>query len=164
MAALYVGLDFLAVSFSAPFGGSMKISVSGLPVIIIACMFGPVWGAATGFVGAFIGQMITYGFTVTTLLWVLPAVFRGITFGLLFMLIKKSTNPFLMLIPTIISGLVVTAVNTFVMYADSKIYHYPVALLGIALVNRILAAVITAIVFAFILPPLIKLMKRIIRI
>ena len=77
MAALYMGLDFLAVSVSAPFGGSMKLSISGLPVIIISAFFGPLWGAATGFVGAFLGQLITYGFSATTLLWVLPAPARA---------------------------------------------------------------------------------------
>lgn len=40
MAALYMGLDFLAVSVSAPFGGSMKLSISGLPVIIISAFSG----------------------------------------------------------------------------------------------------------------------------
>ena len=73
MAALYVCLDFLAVSVSAPFGGTMKISISGLPVIIVAIFCGPWWGAATGFIGAFIGQLITYGISATTVLWVLPA-------------------------------------------------------------------------------------------
>lgn len=40
MAALYVCLDFLAVSVSAPFGGTLKISISGLPVIIVAIFCG----------------------------------------------------------------------------------------------------------------------------
>ena len=40
MAALYVGLDFLAVSVSAPFGGNLKISLSGLPVIVVAIFGG----------------------------------------------------------------------------------------------------------------------------
>ena len=84
MAAMYVGLDFLAVSVSAGFGGTLKISLSGLPVIIVAIFGGPIWGAATGFIGAFIGQMITYGMSATTILWILPAVARGISMGLLF--------------------------------------------------------------------------------
>ena len=66
MAALYVGLDFLAVTVSAPLGGNMKLSLNGLPVIIISAFFGPWWGAATGFVGAFIGQLLTYGLRATT--------------------------------------------------------------------------------------------------
>ncbi len=162
MAALYVGLDFIAVSLSAPFGGSMKISVSGLPVIIAAVMFGPLWGGLTGFVGAFLGQMITYGFTATTLLWCVPATARGIVMGLLFLAFKSRKN-YILIIETVISSLVVTLINTFVMYVDAKVYKYPAALLGIALVNRITAGVLTALVFAVILPPIINGLKRIIK-
>ena len=163
LAALYVGLDYLAVSVSAPFGGTVKLSLSGIAVLVIAAFCGPVWGAATGFVGAFIGQMITYGFTATTLLWVMPAVLRGIVFGLLFIAIKRRVDFLWLLIPTLISGAVVTAANTIVMYIDAKIYHYPVTLFGAALVSRIIAAVITSIIFALILPELLKYIKKIVK-
>ena len=163
LSAMYVGLDLLAVSLSAPFGGTLKISVSGLPVIIAAILFGPLWGGAVGFVGAFIGQMLSYGFTATTVLWVMPATFRGIAMGLLFILFNKSLKPYILVIETVVSALLVTATNTAVMYIDAKIYKYPVTLLGIALVNRILAGIITAIVFAVIVPPIIKLVKKAIR-
>ncbi len=161
MAALYTGLDYIAVSLSAPFGGTMKLSVSGIVIIIAAIMYGPLWGGAVGFVGAFLGQIITYGFTATTLLWVLPAVVRGIVFGLLFILFKRSLKTYILCIETVISALLVTAVNTLVMYIDAKIYRYPVALFGIALANRIIAAVITSIIFAVLLPLIIKGLKRI---
>ena len=163
MAALYVGLDFLAVSVSAPFGGSMKFSVSGLPVIIISAFFGPVWGALTGFTGAFLGQMITYGFGATTFLWVLPAVARGLSFGFLFKAFKKSIKPHILCIETIISALVVTVINSIVMYIDSKVYGYPAVILGVSLVNRIVAAIITSVVFALILPPILKALKKVIK-
>lgn len=163
MSAIYVGLDFLAVTVSAPLGGSMKISVSGLPVIVVSAFFGPVWGAATGFVGAFLGQTITYGITATTLLWVLPAVIRGLIFGILFRVFKKSVKPHILCIETVISAFAVTAANTIAMYVDSIVYKYPAALLGIALLNRILAATITSIAFALILPVVLKLLKKIIK-
>lgn len=163
LAALYVGLDYLAVTMSAPFGGTMKLSFSGIMVIIAAAYCGPIWGAATGFIGALLGQMITYGFTATTILWVLPATFRGLIFGLLFILIKKSLNPLMLLIPTLISSAVVTAVNTLVMYIDAKVYKYPVELFGIYLINRIIAAAIVSVVFALVLPPILKLTKKVIK-
>ena len=159
-----MGLDFLAVSISAPFGGSMKLSISGLPIIIISSFFGPLWGAATGFVGAFLGQLITYGFGATTLIWVLPAVARGLVFGLLFKAFKKSLKPYILCIETVISALVVTAVNSIVMYIDSVVYAYTSVILGVALINRIIAAVITSIIFALILPPILKVLKKIIKI
>ena len=164
MAALYVGLDFLAVTVSAPLGGNMKLSLNGLPVIIISAFFGPWWGAATGFVGAFIGQLLTYGLSATTFLWVLPAVFRGIVFGFLFKAFKCSLKPHILCIETVISGFVVTAVNTAVMYVDSIVYCYPIVLLGVSLINRILAATITSVVFALILQPILKVLKKAVKI
>ena len=164
MAALYVGLDYLAVTMSAPFGGTLKLSLSGIAVIVIAAYCGPVWGAATGFVGALIGQMLTYGFTATTLLWVMPAVFRGLVFGLLFIVIKRRVDFLWLLIPTLVSAAVVTAVNTLVMYIDARIYHYPVALFGMNLVTRLIAAAVTSVIFALMLPELLKTVKRVIRV
>lgn len=163
MSAIYVGLDFLAVSISAPFGGSIKFSISGLPVIIVAAFFGPVWGAATGFVGAFLGQIITYGISATTLLWVLPAVARGLVFGVLFKAFKKSLKPHILCVETVVSALAVTLINSFVMYIDSIVYKYPTVILGIALVNRIIAAVITSVIFALILPIILKVLNKIIK-
>ena len=164
LSALYVGLDLLAVTLSAPFGGTLKLSVSGLPVIIAAILFGPLWGGAVGFVGAFLGQMLSYGFTATTILWVMPATLRGIAMGLLFILFKRSLKPYILVIETVLSSLLVTAVNTLVMYIDAKVYKYPVALFGISLVNRIIAGIITAVVFAVIVPPIIKLIKNTIKV
>ena len=159
MAAIYVALDFLAVAVSSPFGGTMKISISGLPVIIVSVLCGPLWGMATGFVGAFIGQLVTFGLAPTTLLWVLPAVVRGLSMGLLFLAFKKSINRLYLGISTIISSMLVTAINTAVLYLDSKIYGYGVALFGISLVNRIVIAIFTAILFTIVLPPIIKILK-----
>ena len=124
MAALYVCLDFLAVSVSAPFGNNLKISISGLPVIIVAVFCGPWWGAATGFIGAFIGQMISYGMGPTTLLWVLPAMARGLSMGYLFRLFKRSTKPGILTIETCISSLIVTALNTVALLIDQWMYGY----------------------------------------
>ncbi len=164
MAALYVGLDYLAVTFSSPFSGTMKLSISGLPVLISAFMFGPIWGAATGFVGAFLGQLITHGLAPTTLLWVLPAVARGLSSGLLFILFKKSLKPIHLIPQIIISSLLVTAINTIVLYIDTQIYGYYIkALFTYGLLNRTTMAVLTSIFFAIALPPIVKSLKKVIK-
>ena len=170
MAALYVGLDFLAVSVSAPFGGSLKISISGLPVIIVSIFGGPIWGAATGFIGALLGQMISYGFSPMTLLWVLPAVVRGLSVGLLFKAFKKSTKPLILTIITCISSILVTFFNTIAQLVDFAVYgaYYPGApesyvavLWGVP--QRLLAGILTAIILSLMLPTLIDAIKKIIK-
>ena len=94
MAALYVGLDYLSTTLSSAMGGSVKISLNAIPVIITAVCIGPLWAAASGFTGAFIGQLITYGLTATTVLWTLPAVLRGLSVGLLFIALGRSLKRF----------------------------------------------------------------------
>ncbi len=164
LSAFYVGLDIIAVSVSAPFGGTIKISISGLPVIIAAMIFGPIWGGAVGFVGAFLGQLITFGMGTTTLLWVLPATLRGIIMGFLFILFKYNLKPYILCVETVISSLIVTAANTFAMYVDAKVYKYSFLLFGIGLVNRIVVGIITAVAFAIILPIILPYIKKIIKI
>lgn len=169
MAALYVGLDFLAVSVSAPLGGSMKISISALPVIIVAIIGGPVWGAATGFVGAFLGQMVTYGFTPMTLLWVLPAVARGLTVGLFYKAFKYSDKTLHLILYTCISSVIVTFFNTVAQIVDFMVYgaYYPgapdsyIAVL-INVPQRLIAGLLTAVVLSLMLPAIIPPVKKIV--
>lgn len=161
MAALYVCLDFLSVAVSAPFGNSLKISMSGLPVIIVAVFCGPWWGAATGFIGAFIGQLISYGIGPTTLLWVLPAVARGITMGYLFRAFKRSTKPGILAIQTCISSLIVTTLNTIALLIDQMMYGYSsYYAIWIAVPGRIIAGILTALVFSLMLPTILNSLKN----
>ena len=162
MAALYVGLDFLAVSVSAPFGGNLKISLSGLPVIIVAIFGGPIWGAACGFVGAFIGQLLSYGITATTLLWILPAVARGLSMGFLFRAFKQSLKPGMLTLETSISSLLVTLLNTGAMLIEQKLYGYYSSYLAIflAVPTRVIAGIVTAIVFSLMLPTIVSSLQK----
>lgn len=165
MAALYVCLDFLAVSVSAPFGNSLKISLSGLPVIIVAIFCGPWWGAATGFLGAFIGQMISYGIGPTTLLWVLPAMARGITMGYLFRIFKCTAKPSILAIQTCISSLIVTALNTVALILDQMIYGYSsYYAIWVAVPGRIIAGILTALVFSLMLPTILNSLNKTVKI
>ena len=162
MAAMYVGLDLLAVSVSAPFGGNLKISLSGLPVIIVSIFAGPLWGAATGFVGAFTGQMITYGMSATTLLWVLPAVIRGLSMGYLFKAFKKSLKPGILTLETCISSILVTLFNTGAMLVEQKLYGYYQSFYAIyiAIPTRVIAGIVTAVVFSLMLPTIIDTLNK----
>ena len=167
MAALYVCFDILAtVTVSAPTGGTMKISMSGLPVIIVSIFCGPWWGAATGFVGAFIGQMLTYGFSATTLLWVLPAVARGIVVGYLFRVFKKSVKPGVLTLEIAISAVIVTLLNTGAMLIEQKLYGYYSSYIAIfvAIPSRVLAGIVTAVIFSLMLPTIIGSLNKYLKI
>ena len=68
--------------------------------------------------------MITYGMSATTLLWVLPAVIRGLSMGYLFKAFKKSIKPGILTLETCISSILVTLFNTGAMLVEQKLYGY----------------------------------------
>ena len=66
---------------------------------------------------------------------------------------------------TILSALVVTALNTGVMYVDSVIFgYYSWAYVFGAVIPRIIAGILTAAVFAAILPTLVRVLRERLRI
>lgn len=156
LSAMYVALSFVSINLP-----NMKITLSSLPILVGAALFGPVDGIAVGLLGSFINQMLTYGFTVTTPLWIIPAGVRGLMVGAYakrhgFDMSVKQTE-----FITIISALVVTALNTGVMYVDSKIFgYYSWAYVFGAVIPRIIAGVITAVAFAAILPALVRVLRE----
>jgi len=77
LAAMCAVLGTLALDF-----GNLKITFEDVPVLIGALMFGAPEGSAIGFVGTFIYQIIRYGFTATTFLWILPYCLCGLFVGL----------------------------------------------------------------------------------
>ena len=158
LAAMFVCLSLVSISLP-----NMKITLDSLPVRVAAVLFGPLDGLAVGLTGSFLNQMLTYGFTATTVLWILPAGLRGLIAGLYvrkhnFELTQKQT-----IFITVLSALAVTALNTVIMAVDSLIYgYYSKAYVFGALVFRIIAGVLTAVVFSLILPPLIKQLKKLV--
>ena len=126
--AMYFGLSALSVQL-----GGIKLTFASLPTLICAMLFGPVDGFLVGFLGAFMEQMIKYGFTATTLLWVLPPAIRGLFVGVCALLLKKhmsvdailsTKRPCVYFVVTLISGAIVSALNTLVFYVDAKMFGY----------------------------------------
>lgn len=143
---------------------NMKFTLDSLPIIVGAALFGPIDGMLIGLTGSFLNQMITYGFSATTLLWIIPAGARGLMIGLYakhhnFEMTTKQTQ-----FITIVSALAVTALNTFIMYLDSVIYGYfSFAYVFGGIVPRIVAGVIIAIIFGALLPHILKPLRRIVK-
>ncbi len=139
----------------------IKISVDSLPIILGALLYGAPGGLLVGFLGSFLGQLLSYGLTPTTLLWVLPAAVRGLLLGWYaarhgFRLSRAQTVGALC-----VTALLVTSLNTLVMYLDSVIYgYYTYAYVFGGLVTRVAAGLLTAIVMAFVAPPVAERIAR----
>ena len=155
LAAMFVVLSLFSINLPG-----MKITLDSLPVLVGAALLGPVDGLAVGLIGSFLNQMITYGFTATTLLWIIPAGLRGLLVGLYakrrgFEMSLRQT-----VFITIATALLVTALNTFFMYVDSWVYSYSYAAALATLALRILSGIITAVLFSLLLPTILTALRR----
>lgn len=155
LAAMFVVLSLFSINLPG-----MKITLDSLPILVGAALLGPLDGLAVGLIGSFLNQMITYGFTATTLLWIIPAGLRGLLVGLYakkrgFDMSLRQT-----MFITISTALLVTALNTLFLYVDSWVYSYSYAAALPTLVLRIAAGIVTAVLFSVILPPILTALRR----
>lgn len=157
--AAYVVLSRFSLNF-----GPLKITLSGLPIIIAAITLGPVEGLTVGLIGALIGQFLDgYGITPTTALWILPAGVRGLIVGLIMKKKDPLNNTTAFITSIIISSLVVTFINTFTMYVDSKMYgYYTYYYVFGSFLTRVSISIITAIVYIIVVPLIIQPLMNII--
>ena len=147
----YVALDMTTI----------KVTFESLPVFLGALLFGPVAGMLIGGVGTFIYQLLRYGVSATTLLWILPYVVSGGVCGLVARKNGFSMDRKKVILLIVLCELVITVMNTGVMYVDSKMYGYyfPGYITG-SLLIRLVICVVKAVAFGAVLPTLINSVKK----
>ena len=163
--AMFFGLSLLSVQL-----GGIKITFASLPTIICAMLFGPIDGFLVGFLGAFLEQMLKFGFTATTMLWILPPAIRGLFIGLCAVLLRKhmsvdsilqTKRPYVYFLFCILSGIIVSTLNTLVFYVDAKIYHYYEyhMIFGVFWI-RIASGIVSSLLMALVALPVVAALKR----
>ena len=165
MVALYFALSMLAI----PIGG-FKLTFEHLPIIICAAFFGPLDALLVGALGELINQMLTFGFTPTTILWMTPAMFRGLSMGLGAKLAPKylgkkalleSKAPIYFVVFCVISGLICSLLNTFTLYVDSKMFdYYSYAMVFGVLWLRLGSSAITSVLMSVVTKPLAHALRK----
>ena len=116
LAAMCAALGALALDLN-----SIKITFESFPILLGALLFGPLDGLAVGFVGTLLYQLLRYGVSVTTPLWILPYALAGLVTGFYakrrgFSLTTGQTVGIV-----VAAEVLVTALNTLVMYIDAKV-------------------------------------------
>ncbi|WP_298023550.1 folate family ECF transporter S component [uncultured Dysosmobacter sp.] len=163
LAAMYVPLS-LFLSVQGP--NNLKFSFGSLPVVVAALLMGPVEAALTAFIGEFLKQLLSYGFTATTLLWTIPTMLRGLVIGAAAIRFKRTAKPLtarpiLCNIVCIAAAVITTAANTLVIWLDSVIYgYYSFAYVFGATAARFVTGMITSVLVALVAVPLVYLLER----
>lgn len=158
MAAMCAVLGCYAIDF-----GYIKLSFESLPVLVAALLFGPLDGSVVGFIGTFISQLVKYGVDASTLLWIIPYVIIGLICGFY---AKKwsyyNTDNQIRLIVALMEFLLF-GLNTVSLYIYGELLIDGETGLGYvlgAIISRTIVAVVKAVGFAFLMPPLLRALHR----
>ena len=162
--AIYVALVVILGKVANFTDGNVKLTLKNLPIYVGAISLGSIPGALIGFLGELILQLTgEYGFTVTTLFWVLPQTILGAVCGLIFENNKvKTSSGVKFVICIIILQLFLTLLNTLVWCIDALVFGYfnYITLFG-SLITRLMLAVILGIYYCFLIPVLVDAIKKI---
>lgn len=156
LAAMCAVLGYLSADF-----GNFKFTFEDVPVILAALMFGGVDGLAVGSIGSLIYQLLHYGVSVTTPLWILPHALCGLIVGLYAKRREFRLTQTQALMIIVLSELLITVLNTGVIYLDSVIYgYYSFAYVFGTVVIRFAVCIVKAVVFALVIPRLADAIRR----
>ena len=152
--AIYTVLSLYSVNL-----GVLKLSFASFPILVSALLYGWADGLIVGALGGLLNQLLTYGLSVTTLMWILPGMVRGLMVGLYaqkrgFQLSLKQTAGIVLA-----SSLAVTALKTVALWVDGLIFHYPVALTAGAIALRFASSILMAVVYTLVTPRTVQLLR-----
>ena len=161
--ALYTAIFVVLSIYGTINLSGMKITLQNIPMYVGAISLGSVAGATIGFAGMFINQILTYGFTATTLFWVLPQTIVGGVCGYLFENKKVKVGGGLKFWICIITlQVVLTILNTVVIAIDAFVFgYYSFIVVFGPLILRMMVSILTGIVFCIIIPVIIRMTKKI---
>ncbi|MBQ8351301.1 MAG: ECF transporter S component [Clostridia bacterium] len=159
LVALYV-VFATVFSFETPL---FKVSLTSLPILLSACLFGIKDTVAVAFLGSFIDQLL-YGLGGTTPLWIAPVVLFAIVASLAFWLVKQNNWLPFFLLAIIFSEFVLTAGNSIAIYIDNYLKGNVTEVATIFTTTRIInwgaRTAISCILVPLLLPPLRALVGR----
>ena len=162
-----MALDAMLMAMCAVLGylsvdlGNIKITFESVPIIMAALLFGAADGFAVGALGTLIYQLLRYGISVTTPLWMLPYALCGLLMGRYAERRSFALSPKQLMFIIIANELLITVLNTGVMYVDSKIYGYYsfVYIFGTVII-RFVICIVKAAVYAVLIPKLIRSIRE----
>lgn len=141
MAALSIILSVVSVKTD-----TSKFTIEGFPLMVAGILYGPLTGGLAGLVAGFISQVIFYGITPTTPLWMLSSLVWGISGGLFHFWLRRNYHSLLAIIVAVFTtSLLVTSVNTAAMVLDGVIYGYNTAYVWVNLIYRVAVSLILAV-------------------
>lgn len=156
LAAMCAVLGYFAIDLF-----TIKLTFESLPVILAALLFGPLDGSLVGLIGTFIYQLIRYGIEASTPLWVIPYGIIGLVCGLY---ARKwsyyNTDKQIRLIVGSME-ILIFGLNTVALYIyGGMIGKVASEFVLSAIIPRFIVAIVKAVGFALLMPPLLRALHR----
>ena len=156
LVALYLVLGYLTIDLKL-----IKISISSLPLVVGGIMMGPEFGLIIGLVGSFLSQMLHYGLSTTTILWMIPIASRGLVVGLYSKKHGYSLSQFQTTFIMMISSIIASTLYTGALYVDSTVWdYYSFAVVFGSSIARYVTGLITAGLLSIIVPLIVKALRN----
>lgn len=151
----------MVLGYYGPDLGNLKITFEGLPVILAGLLLGPLDGAVVGGIGTLLYQLLRYGVSATTLLWILPYVLCGLIVGWIGDRCAPEKS-FWRLALTVLAGEgLIFLLNTGVIWLDSKIYgYYSFAYVFGSFFVRLGICAAKTVLYAAVLPTLLSALRK----
>ncbi len=165
MIAMFVVLSrFMTIQF-----GNIKITLAALPIIFVAFHLGIIHVTVVAAIAEFLSQLLGYGLTLTTPLWIIPVVVRGVLICILASLLLKAKKidiremkHYEYFVILLITGFIVTVLNTAVIALDALIFgYYSYAYVFGDLFFRLVSMVISTVVYTIITKTVIDTLRRV---
>ena len=164
--AVLVALYAVLAAFVSVKAGNMRITFASLPVVVCALLYGPGDACAVAALGEFMNQMLGYGFTVTTPLWLIPPALRALAIGLAAAseakrggALERSAVRFSLVCA--LAAVLTTAANTAVIWIDSVIMgYYTEAVVFGAFSVRLVTGLVTAAAVATAAIPVVMALRK----
>lgn len=156
LAALYFVLSLYSVKM-----GNIRITFASFAIILSGLLYSPSDALLVAFVGEMLSQLLQYGFTPTTFLWIIPSLFRAGMVSL-FQVIARRKGTYLenhllaYSLLMLLTFLLTTSINTGLIFLDAYLMNYPVSFTILETIFRFLSSIVTCVVVSILCLFLIK--------
>lgn len=152
----------MTVSIRTPY---FKLTLGSLPVVLAAMLYGPLEGALVAVLGEFAVQLLGYGLTPTTVIWIWPPAIRALVVGCAGVWMRRrgtrlEARPPVCYAVCIVGAVLTTIGNTFGMWLDSLVYRTSFAAAAMWVPSRFVSGIATAVVVATVCIPLCHGLRR----
>ena len=161
LAAMYVLLSsYLSIRITF-----LHITFASLPVILAAFLLGTGPAILVAGMGEFISQMLINGMGISTVLFTIPPMVRGLTVGLLASVLCKGIEierkPLRLAGIVMIGSSMTSLTTTAVLWVDSHLMgYYSAAVVFGAAIQRMVTSLVTASLITLICIPVLAALRR----